>query len=268
MVASGLRRADRLHNAATNLQQSDAAEAAWWLGRLRTPIEALERERLAMLGLMVQKGWLEVRVGIMRTSGILHAKYGIVRDAAGDAIVFRGSANETESGLRRNYDQIELSSSWQDPEALEYFSKDFEDLWANRAADVKTYALPEAVRLELIKFVDAEGHGSSKRKLSEFEKRFERQKAAMLWKFIVEAPFLENGAAACDATATVENVWPHQQRVVEEVSTAWPDGRLLCDEVGMGKTIEAILILRRLLSGKWRVQFVAVIQARRLEGQL
>jgi len=39
-------------------------------------------------------------------------------------------------------------------------------------------------------------------------------------------------------------------RVVEECAAAWPAGRLLCDEVGMGKTIEAIMILRRLLAGR------------------
>jgi superfamily II DNA or RNA helicase len=46
------------------------------------------------------------------------------------------------------------------------------------------------------------------------------------------------------------DAWPHQRRVVEETAEAWPEGRLLCDEVGMGKTIEAILVLRRLLAGR------------------
>jgi len=44
--------------------------------------------------------------------------------------------------------------------------------------------------------------------------------------------------------------WPHQRHVVEETAAAWPSGRLLCDEVGMGKTIEAILVLRRLMAGR------------------
>ncbi len=71
----------------------------------------------------------------------------------------------------------------------------------------------------------------------------------MLWKFIIEAPYLPNGAAACDATAMID-MWPHQRKVVEETSEAWPNGRLLCDEVGLGKTIEAIFILRRLMAGR------------------
>jgi superfamily II DNA or RNA helicase len=45
-------------------------------------------------------------------------------------------------------------------------------------------------------------------------------------------------------------LWPHQRHVVTETAAAWPEGRLLCDEVGMGKTVEAILVLRRLLAGR------------------
>jgi superfamily II DNA or RNA helicase len=71
----------------------------------------------------------------------------------------------------------------------------------------------------------------------------------MLWRFIAEAPYLKEGASACEATAPVE-LWPHQRVVIDEVSAAWPDGRMLCDEVGMGKTIEAIMVLRRLMAGR------------------
>lgn len=57
------------------------------------------------------------------------------------------------------------------------------------------------------------------------------------------------GAATSDLMAPV-TLWPHQQEVVREVAASWPAGRLLCDEVGMGKTVEAILALRRLLAGR------------------
>jgi hypothetical protein len=158
----------------------------------------------------------------------------IIRDTVGNALVFRGTSNETVSGLRKNYEQVEVSPSWEDPEALDYFANDFEALWNNRMADVETYAVPEAVRLALIKFVDAEPQFP----MPEGGRRILRQKTAMIWQFIVEAPFFENGAHACDATAMVESAWPHQSCVIDEVTSAWPDGRLLCDEVGMGKPLK------------------------------
>ena len=61
--------------------------------------------------------------------------------------------------------------------------------------------------------------------------------------------YFENSGATIDETAPV-SLWPHQIKVVDDTSKAWPQGRLLCDEVGMGKTIEAIMTIRRLRAGR------------------
>ena len=71
-----------------------------------------------MLAWLVKKGWLEVRVGVMRQgSGIVHAKFGIATDSAGDAVVFMGTGNEAASGLLANYERLEVSTSWKIPNA-------------------------------------------------------------------------------------------------------------------------------------------------------
>jgi len=212
--------------------------------RLKSPQDLLARQRLAMLAWLAQAGWLEIRVGVMRSGvGIHHGKFGIARDETGDAVIFMGTSNETADGLMANYENVEISTSWQDPERYQHYVREFEDLWGDNHAYVHTVSLPEAVRLQLIKFAPAAPP------VVEPQEDLERKKAAMFWQFIVEAPYLANGGPACDATALVE-LWPHQRRVVEEAAGAWPEGRLLCDEVGLGKTIEAILILRRLLAGR------------------
>jgi len=214
------------------------------LRRFKNPKEALEKDRLGMLAWLVKQGLLEVRVGVMRSGGgIVHAKFGIMTDEASDAVVFSGSGNESAQGLLANYEQLEVSTSWEDLNRHQEYTREFESLWKNTHSDVYTVTLPEALRLKLVKFAPREAP------VVEPSTALARQKAAMIWKFIVEAPYLPNGAAACDATAMVD-LWPHQRRVVEETAKAWPDGRLLCDEVGMGKTIEAILILRRLMAGR------------------
>lgn len=221
-------------------------------GRLTEPAELLERERLGVLAWLVREGWLSVRVGLLRRGrGIVHAKYGIVTDDAGDAVVFAGSGNETASGLQGNYEKLEVSTSWDDPERHEHYRAEFERLWGDTDADVTTVPLPDAVRLELITYAehaDAAGPpGAAERGLMRGERQ--RQEALMRWRFVCEAPYFAAGGRTCDATAFV-TMWPHQVRVVEETAAAWPDGRLLCDEVGMGKTVEAILILRRLMAGR------------------
>lgn len=227
------------------LERGDAsALEAHLLKRFKAPKDVLEKERLGMLGWLAKQGFLEVRVGVMRFGeGIVHAKFGLVTDTAGDALVFNGSGNESAAGLRANYEEIEISTSWADVERLAYFRNRFEDLWSDLDATVHTVSLPEALRLKLIKFSPK---GTPTREPSN---ALTRQRAEMLWRYISEAPYLENGAAACDATAFVD-MWPHQRQVVEDTANVWPAGRLLCDEVGMGKTIEAILVLRRLLAGR------------------
>lgn len=214
--------------------------------RFKTPRDVLEKQRLAMLGWLVRAGLLEVRVGVMRFGeGVVHAKFGIMTDARGDAVVFSGSGNESAAGLQANYERLEISGSWNDRERYEEYRRELEELWTDTHPDVHTVSLPEALRLRLIRFAPPEPP------TVEPSNALARQRAAMLWQFITEAPYLpgEASAAACDATALVD-LWPHQRRVVEEVCAAWPEGRLLCDEVGMGKTIEAILVLRRLLAGR------------------
>jgi len=212
--------------------------------RFKTPKEALEKDRLAMLAWLVKKGLMQMRVGLMRSGGgILHAKFGIMTDEAGDSIVFRGSGNESARALAGNFEQLEVSTSWEDPDAHSKHSSDFEAIWQNDDPHVLSVPLPEALEAKLIKFAPEEPP------LIEPSSSLERQRAAMVWQFIAAAPYLPNGQLACDATAMVD-FWPHQRHVVAETAAAWPSGRLLCDEVGMGKTIEAIGVLRRLLAGR------------------
>ncbi|MBX6386287.1 MAG: hypothetical protein IRZ07_25495, partial [Microbispora sp.] len=215
------------------------------LARLGTPETALQKGRLEMLAWLARDGWLEMKVGVMRQGdGILHAKFGLFVDRAEDAVVFAGSGNESAKGIRGNYEKLEISRSWTDPERHEHFRAEFELLWSGEDPAVVAVPLPDAVRDELIKLAPEAPP------VAEPQDNLRRQRAAMLWAYAMEAPYMpEGGAATCDAMAPV-TLWPHQRHVVAEVAEAWPQGRLLCDEVGMGKTVEAILTLRRLLAGR------------------
>jgi superfamily II DNA/RNA helicase len=214
------------------------------LKQFKTPQEAVERCRLEMLAWLVASGLMEVRVGLMRrTRGILHAKYGVVTDTRGNRLAFMGSGNETGEALTENYEELEVRTSWQDAEFVENYERQFETIWNGQDADVACVPLPDAVRERLVAFAPEEPP------VEEIVSVKETASVAMLWRFLAEAGYFPNGDAACDATAFVD-LWPHQRRVVEDVSKAFPEGRLLCDEVGMGKTIEAVVALKRLQCGR------------------
>ncbi|MBC7255702.1 MAG: hypothetical protein H5T66_06305, partial [Chloroflexi bacterium] len=224
------------------------------LRQFKTPTQALERNRLAMLAWLVATGWLEIRVGVMRrTGGILHAKFGLVGDAQGDWLAFFGSSNETGQALVENYEHLTVASSWQDAEYVRYYQECFDQLWADRDPEVTVISLPEAVRQELIRL-------APQKPPSELYMAPDQARAAMLWRYIAAGPYLPQGELTADATAFV-TLWPHQRRVVEETAAAFPAGRLLCDEVGLGKTIEAILVLRRLIAGRGVARALLLVPA-------
>ncbi|HZO87321.1 MAG TPA: helicase-related protein [Chthonomonadaceae bacterium] len=213
------------------------------LKQFKTPADALEKNRLEMLTWLVASGFMEVRVGIMRhTQGIAHAKFGVVTDLNGDRLAYMGSDNETGASLTENYEELEVRPSWEDSEFVERYAGRFEALWADRDPYVTTIALPDAVRLRLLK-------EAPKTPPVELKQDRALLETAMFWHFLAAAPYLPNGEYTCDATAPVD-LWPHQKRVVDDTARAYPAGRLLCDEVGMGKTVELLMVLRRLLCGR------------------
>ena len=74
---------------------------------------------------------------------------------------------------------------------------------------------------------------------------------------LLDAPKLPGGRFVGMETAPV-TPWPHQEVVARRLIESWPYSYLLCDEVGLGKTIEAGLVIRSLwLSGITRRVLIA-----------
>jgi hypothetical protein len=235
--------------------------------RLLEALAALERDpadparrRLEALAWMVAHGTLEIRVVLPtgpdarplpahQAADYFHPKEGLLTDACGHQLAFSGSANETPSGWLHNYEQFMVYTSWESsrPYLLQVAER-IDRLWQGREEGWRALPVPEAVRQRLIRLAPDEPP-----ERDPFEARVTPSRAIppdqrerILFQFLRDAPLLPGGERVGIQTAGVRP-WPHQARIVHEVVARFPERFLLADEVGLGKTVEAGLILRALL---------------------
>ena len=233
------------------------------------PQNALLRQRLQVLAWMVAEGTLEFRVVLPRdergypipanlSQDYYHPKSGIFTDRAGDRVAFTGSVNESATAWQKNYEEFSVYLSWGEGQSyLPQVATRFERLWNGNEPDWIALDIPRAVRDRLLTYrppnapmrdplerpeqtvkSDGENYGAIP------------QSERLLFAFLRDAPFLPHATGLGAATSAITPL-PHQARVANEILRRFPDRAMLCDEVGLGKTIEAGLVIRQLvLSGR------------------
>jgi DNA phosphorothioation system restriction enzyme len=115
------------------------------------------KKRLSFLAMLISQERLDIKIAVLRSNihrGIYHEKIGIFEDDSGNLVAFSGSANETESGLYLNFEQIDVFCSWKqgESERAKKKKKNFEDLWINGTRNVEIVDFSEAVKEKLIAY--------------------------------------------------------------------------------------------------------------------
>jgi len=233
------------------------------------------RNGVTLLAWMVARGYLEVRVAFRvhgKTGepltldavddGYVHEKWFVLHDEYGNRLYGAGTLNESKTAFVLNAENIDVHCDWwgkTDRMRVDQAARDFENLWANRLPHMPVMSLPEAIRRKLIRLAGginrpAEVDGTNAAfQVIKSPSAMERLKFAVLR----DAPKMPGGRFVGMETAPVEP-WPHQTVVVRRLVETWPYSYLLCDEVGLGKTIEAGLAFRSLyLSGLARRILIA-----------
>ncbi len=236
-----------------------------------TLTDHLLRARLEALAWLVAHERLDIRVVLPKGPGGLplpapdsrdyfHPKVGIFTDVEGQQVAFNGSINESEIGWEHNYEYFTVWRSWVSDESRAYISDQvgyFERLWEHREPDWISLPVPEAARQSLLRYTPyaaptrdpLERDPGKPSRTAEHKPQLALASAVeserWIAQFLRDAPHLINGAGLGAATAPVAP-WPHQIAVARQIVETYPSRYLLCDEVGLGKTIEAGLVLREL----------------------
>ena len=220
--------------------------------------------------------------GFQKGLGLYHAKSGFLRDRAGDRLAFTGSINETQAGWIHNWESFAVHCSWRgehDTAAIDKLEALFSLLWANTAKTAEVMTVSDAVKAKLLDHLPAndvpipppqiipvpEPELSPEKeteppppqepelpeKVQEEQESYRvspmdpEERRRRVWAFIENAPRRDDGALVAVETSAVKP-WPHQLKAYKRMLDNWPFRLLLADEVGLGKTIEAGLIIRHL----------------------
>lgn len=104
---------------------------------------------------LIAAGVIDVRLAVLTAAAgpgdrrLFHDKVGLFTDAAGDAVGFRGSMNETYLGLSAdgNLESVDVFPSWgggRDAQRASDAQRRFDSLWRNEVDAVQVRAVPES----------------------------------------------------------------------------------------------------------------------------
>ena len=211
------------------------------MDQLDHPFDELEKKRLGILAELLARKKLEIKVCV-KTGGIYHAKIGVFEDDKGNKVVFTGSGNETPGGWFKNQERFNVFKSWEQPEYVRENEELLEKEWNGDMPGIDTYTLSQAFVNKVLKFrdyfeedIDEPIDPTDVKKKSEWEWTPELA-------YVFEAPRLFNHADFAYGETAV-TPFEHQDYIASKALDDWPPRYLLCDEVGLGKTIEAGLAI-------------------------
>ena len=178
------------------------------------------RERYARLFKLLHSGKLQVRVLPDSAFGLIHGKAGVITMQDGSKTCFMGSANESQSAWRMNYELV-----WEDvsPEAVQWVQEEFDALWGSPAAvPLADFVIKDIARLSERRVV---------RTVSDWagpEKETPDPAPA-----VIESPVYRKEVG----------LWEHQKYFVKLVldnhNGPMQQARfVLADQVGLGKTLQ------------------------------
>ena len=115
----------------------------------------IQNDKIKHLEKIINDFKLEVKIAIPNSElidGTFEERMGIFRDTNDDVVAFSGTSNVTFDAENRNFESVDVFTSWDDKTRVDNKIKNFEDLWANRTKYVEIYDLVYAEKKNLLKY--------------------------------------------------------------------------------------------------------------------
>jgi len=117
--------------------------------------KSIHYDKLEILYQLIQKNKIQIKVAIPNSEdvdGSFSERIGIFYDERGDAVAYTGTSNETFNLDNRNFESIDVFTSWDEPSRVEIKKTDFENLWNNETKYVQVYDYSYANEHNLLKY--------------------------------------------------------------------------------------------------------------------
>ena len=104
---------------------------------------------------IVNNGQIELKVAIPNSEQITNSfseRIGIFRDGDDEAVAFTGTSKESFSTQTRDFESVDVFTSWNDKSRVERKMKDFQELWDNKTKYVDIYDFTFAEKNNLLKY--------------------------------------------------------------------------------------------------------------------
>ena len=102
----------------------------------------------------INNGQIELKIAITNAeeiSNLFSERIGIFKDENGEAVAFTGTSSSL-STQTRDFESVDVFTSWNDKSRVQRKIKDFEDLWENKTKYVEVYDFMHAEENNLLKY--------------------------------------------------------------------------------------------------------------------
>jgi HKD family nuclease len=115
----------------------------------------IHNSKLEILQKLIQKAKIQIKIAIPNSEhvdGSFSERIGIFRDDEGEMVAYTGTSNETFNTDNRNFESVDIFTSWDDRPRVEIKIGDFDRLWNNETKYVQVHDFAYAYRNNLLKY--------------------------------------------------------------------------------------------------------------------